>query len=337
MRKGDIDVLERVRNALVRYLPKEESQLLTDFLATYENLSGKYQRERERYRENADYYRDVSAKWKKEHPGQFKKHQQDHLKRKKRKEQEIMATTPIPAKLVHKGMIVSELADSTFYYGTDLFFPDASIFLRIGSYIITTPGIVVEDGLIRIQANKGRYHCYAICTDQLLEKRLIDAQLVMTYFEKRASINGMSGVRTDYGHVTHSFMDKAPDRYLLRAEPLLKILAAANVTGNAFDFSITTLDGRDIEPVVTVTPQYFAVEDDLSALPEFYDLIEQVPELNNVYVHSTAYRIGKGTPMQMPEELIREILRYGVKDYIALEAVICLDESRFTVMAENFR
>lgn len=337
MRDKDMAVLAKVRDALVQYLPKEESPLLTEYLAVYEHLQGKHQKQKENYQKNAAYYREMSKQWKLEHPGQHKRHMEEHLSRKKRKKENKMDNMGIPAKLIRKETCVSDLVDRTFYYTKEMFFEDTALFLRIGSYILTAPGTCDADGTVRIRADRGKYRCFAIRVDKVKDMKLIDAQLVMIYFEKRETMNGLPGVRTDYGHVTLAFMDSAPDRFLLRAEPLLKILAASNAAGKSFIFSIATLDGKDIEAVETVVPGTVVNEDDLSCVDDFRDLVESVPELEYVEVHASAYIIGGGETEQLPQELCDEIDRYGIDDFVALDHVTPLEDNRFTACCENFR
>lgn len=337
MRDNDMVVLAKVRDALVQFLPKEESQLLTEYLAVYEHLLGKYQKQKGDYQKKAAYHREMSKQWKLEHPDQHKKHVAEHLSRKKRKKENKMTSMGIPAKLVQKEVGVNDLVDRIFYYAKDIFFDDTALFLRIGNYLLTAPGTCDADGIFRLREDGGEYRCFAILTDKVKDMRLIDAQMVMSHFEKRETINGLPGIRTDYGHVTLAFMDNAPDRFLLRAEPLLKILAASNAVGKSFIFSIATLDGKNIETVETVVPGIVGSEDDLSCEDDFRDLIEIVPELEYMEVHASAYIIGEGESEQMPQELCSEIDRYGVGDFVALEHVTPLEDNCFMVDCDNFR
>ena len=75
----------------------------------------------------------------------------------------------------------------------------------------------------------------------------------------------------------------------------------------------------------------------MSKIPAFYDLLDEVQELESVDVVSHFFTVGDGESVDLPENLADEIERYGADDFIALSCVDQLERIDFTVDTEDFR
>ena len=66
MRDSDIETLDKIADALEKYLPISEYELFTDYLVVYEYVKDKRERQKASYQKNADYHREFSKKWRRD-------------------------------------------------------------------------------------------------------------------------------------------------------------------------------------------------------------------------------------------------------------------------------
>ena len=85
MRNSDIETLGRVLDALKKYLPAKEKKILMEYSEVYTNLKTKNDKEKQAYRDKAEYYRDYSHGWKQKNPEKQRQYNEDYIERKKRK------------------------------------------------------------------------------------------------------------------------------------------------------------------------------------------------------------------------------------------------------------
>lgn len=86
MRNSDIELLSKVGMALAIYLPIEEQDLLQDYKKFYERQKSRNDKEKQHYKENADYYRNYSKEWKQNNPEKQRQYGENYLKKKKEQE-----------------------------------------------------------------------------------------------------------------------------------------------------------------------------------------------------------------------------------------------------------
>ena len=66
MRDSDIETLDKITDALEKYLPISEYGLFTEYLAVYEYVKAKRERQKASYQKKAEYHREFSKKWRRD-------------------------------------------------------------------------------------------------------------------------------------------------------------------------------------------------------------------------------------------------------------------------------
>ena len=140
---------------------------------------------------------------------------------------------------------------------------------------------------------------------------------------------------TEHGYVEHSFTGD-PLVYLLMAEPIFKILAASNRDAHSYIFSLVTVSGDDIDDVEYLTEGFVRDADDMNMIDGFLDLLNDNPDMVEVSVTSHTFTVGKGESDDMPDDLLREVAKYGAEDFIQLDIVDQLERYDFEVDTEDY-
>ena len=84
MRESDIEVLEKVRDALAKHIC-ELTGLLDQYSEVCDRFRAQHDKQRQNYQENAPRYRSYVKQWRKDNPDKQKKYTQDYLDRKRGK------------------------------------------------------------------------------------------------------------------------------------------------------------------------------------------------------------------------------------------------------------
>lgn len=234
---------------------------------------------------------------------------------------------------------ISLMENGRLFYSTGI---DRSakytLYLKCGTIFISALLWENSDGTLRLNEEEDAEHfCFGVSFEAVKGLMAENGYLVMSEYSNNNCSGLTAGDCDENGYVQHIFSADEPGQYLQKAEPLLKILAAAQKERHSFLFSIVTLNGEDIDTVDHVVGGYVQGINDMSKIPAFYDLLDDVPDLESVVVVSHFFTVGDGESVDLPESLAEEIERYGADDFITLPCVDQLERIDFTVDTEDFR
>jgi len=234
---------------------------------------------------------------------------------------------------------ISWMESDRLYYGTGV---DGSakytLYLKCGTFFISALLWKNNDGTLRMNEEEDAEHfCFGVSLDAVKGLTVENGYLAMAGLSNNGCSELIAGDCGEHDYVQHFFSSDEPGRYLQRAEPLLKILASAQKEQHSYLFSIVTLNGKDIDAAQHVVGGYVQGVDEMSKIPAFYDLLDEVPDLESVDVVSHFFTIGDGESVDLPDSLADEIEKYGADDFIALPCVDQLERIDFTVDTEDFR